>query len=121
MKGIVITTGNEISVKDFGEPLYKTVGAAVGGLIEIVRPRGLKRPFCMIVNDEGLIRNLPINPIGSLLYQSHKHGQPIAGDIVIMKENECDITGLEDAEISQIKDLIRKAFIEAALMKRSKE
>ena len=31
MKGIVITTENRLTVKDFDAPLYKSVGAAVGG------------------------------------------------------------------------------------------
>ena len=51
MKGIVITPENEISVKDFGEPLYQTIGEAVGGYIEHVNPRLLDAPFCMIVNE----------------------------------------------------------------------
>lgn len=40
MKGVVVTTDMEIHVEDFGEPLYKTVGAAVGGHIEHVLPLG---------------------------------------------------------------------------------
>ena len=30
MKGIVINTKNEVSIEEFAEPLYKTVGKAVG-------------------------------------------------------------------------------------------
>ena len=46
MKGIVITTGNELCVQDFGEPLYQTIGKVVGGYIEIVHPKGLPEPCC---------------------------------------------------------------------------
>ena len=77
MKGVVVTTDMEIHVEDFGEPLYKTVGAAVGGHIEHVLPLGLKKPYCMIVNEEGLLENLPINSIGCLLYGTAFHQCPI--------------------------------------------
>ena len=38
MKGIVISTENQLTVRDFGAPLYKTIGEAVDGWIEIVHP-----------------------------------------------------------------------------------
>lgn len=86
MKGIVITPENVISVQDFGDPLYKTVGAAVGGGIEIVHPRLLEQPFCMIVDDEGLLKEYPLNVVGSFLYETLSHGCPIVGTVVFMKE-----------------------------------
>ena len=52
MKGIVVTTIHTMYVKDFGEPLYKTLGKEVGGHIEVVHPRELKAPLTMIVNEE---------------------------------------------------------------------
>ncbi len=106
MKGIVINTDNTVEVRDFGEPLYKTVGEAVGGCIEIIHPMGLAKPLVMIINDEGLLRELPMNMVGSLLYGTHTHGHPIAGNIVIMKTGcTCDgpdIVGLTDEEIAQL-------------------
>ena len=86
MKGVVITTGDEASVRDFSTPLHESLGAVVGGCIEIVHPQGLKPPYCMIVNDEGLLKKLPLNRAGSLLYGTQFHGSPIVGDIVIMAE-----------------------------------
>lgn len=106
MKGIVIKTDGNMSVKEFGEPLYQTVGAEVGGHIEIVFPRGLLKPYLMVVNEEGLLQNLKLNGIGSVLYGTPKHGQPIVGNVVIMKggivNGEPDIVGLEDGEISEM-------------------
>lgn len=106
MKGIVITTDGSVSVKDFEKPLYKTVGAAVGGYIEIVHPRELPRPYLMIVNKAGLLQNLALNGIGSVLYGTPAHGQPIVGHIVIMKDGfvngEPDIVGLDDKEIHEM-------------------
>ena len=86
MKGIVVTPYDEIYIEDFSEPKYKTVGDAVGGFIEIVRPTGLPKPYAMVVNEEGLIHGLPYNRVGSLLYGTHIHGNPILGNIVILKE-----------------------------------
>lgn len=112
MKGIVVTTDCEVRVEDFSDPLYKTVGSAVDGYIEHVHPMRLACPFCMIVNEEGRLRNLPVNSIGSFLYGTDQHGEPIVGDIVIMKDGYCngepDIVGLEDAEVEKVKYVISK-------------
>ena len=106
MNGIVIKTDMSVSVREFGEPLYKSVGEAVGGFVEHVIPRYLMNPFCMMVNEEGLLRGLPVNPYGCIFYGSHIHGIPIVGDVVIMKDGmvngERDIVGLTDDDISVI-------------------
>ena len=106
MKGIVISTDEMVEIKDFAAPLYKTLGEAVGGTIEIVRPRGLARPYVMIVNDEGLLLDLPLNRLGSLLYRTFEHGSPIVGNVVIMKEgmtsNGPDILGLDAIEVGSL-------------------
>lgn len=103
IRGIVISTDNMVEVKDFAPPLYQSLGEAVGGTIELVRPRGLARPFVMIVNDEGLLLELPLNRLGSILYETQKHGSPIVGNIVIMKEGWTDegedLLGLSDEEV----------------------
>ena len=105
MKGIVVKTDMTIEVRDFAEPLYKTVGEAVGGYIEIVHPMGLQNAV-MVVNDEGLMHSLPLNVIGSCLYGTHIHHSPIVGNVVIMKEGyvngERDLIGLEDSEIEPL-------------------
>lgn len=45
MKGIVITTKDEMRVQEFSEPAHKSIGEAVGGWIEVVRPVRLERPY----------------------------------------------------------------------------
>lgn len=107
MKGIVVTPDMEISVQDFPEPLYKTVGAVVGGWIEHVLPVNLDPPYCLICNEEGLLKGLPANPIGSWLYGTQEHGQPVVGTVVIMKDadigdGEMDIVGLTDDEVDEL-------------------
>lgn len=107
MKGIVVTTDLEIRIEEFSDPLYKTVGSAVGGYIEHVKPARLRHPYCMIVNEEGRLLDLPLNHIGSFFYGTDQHGEPIVGNIVVMKDGyrngEPDIVGLDDSEVEQVK------------------
>ena len=104
MKGLVINTENKMKVADFGEPAYETIGKAVGGWIEVVHPKGLPAPFCMVVNEEGLLLGLPLNLLGSILYGTARHGNPIVGNIVFLKEGfttagERDFIGLDEDNI----------------------
>ena len=111
MKAIVITTDNTISIREFSAPLHESMGAAVGGMIELVHPIGLLRPYCMIVNEEGLILDLPQNRMGSLLYGTHFHGCPIVGDIVIAKTGFTasgpDIVPFEEDELEHLYKLLK--------------
>ena len=111
MTGIVITTKNEMRVQEFSMPAHKSIGEAVGGWIEIVRPVRLKRPYCMIVNDEGVLLNLPRNIFGSFLYGTNYHGNWILGDIVLLKEGinsdgDRDILGLDEQDIKYLCDMV---------------
>ena len=83
MKGIVITAENTMRVQEFSEPAYRSVGDAVGGWIEVVHPMRLEQPYCMVVNEEGMLLKLPINSFGSFLYGMDRHWNPILGDIVM--------------------------------------
>lgn len=122
MKGIIVTAGNEVTVKDFGAPLFMTLGEAVDGSIELVYPRGLAAPFCMVVNEEGLLRGFGINRVGSYFYETHKHGSPIVGDVVFMKtdmtEESPDIVGLNEEDIDF---LWKNIYPFIAVLKRSKK
>lgn len=108
MKGIKITTCNTIDIIDLNEPLYKSLQEVVGGYIEIVRPKGLHHPYCMIVDEEGVLKQKPLNRIGSELYNFENQGNnsPIVGDIVIVKEVELDegrdISPLTEDEIAEL-------------------
>ena len=113
MKGLVITTDNKVHVEDYGNPLYKTVGQTVAGYIEIVHPRYLPRPYMLVINEEGKLIDLPINKTGSVLYGCDiDHGEPIVGDLVIMKDGyvngEPDIVGLDDEDIPRILSLLAR-------------
>lgn len=99
MKGLVVTTDRKMYPKDFGYPIRSNaVRKVLDGYMEVVHPMLLKRPFCILVNDEGLIRNLPVNEFGTFLYQGI-----IAGNLIIAKigfvDGERDIIGLDDKEL----------------------
>lgn len=55
MKGLVITTDNLMRIEELTAPVYKSIGRAVGGYIEVVHPKGLIPPYCMVVNEEGFV------------------------------------------------------------------
>lgn len=96
MKGLVVTTERKMYVKDFisNDAIYKVLG----GYMEVVHPMLLKQPFCILVNDEGRIKDLPVNEFGTFLYQDI-----IAGNLILVKEGLFgggrDITGLNDKEL----------------------
>ena len=98
-------------IKLLEEPLYKSAGREVGGYIEVVHPRFLPTPFCIIVNEEGLITGLPSNSVGSFWYGTGIHGWPIAGDLVVMKDGftdgEPDIVGLTQEEADLVATMVK--------------
>ena len=106
MKGIVVTTDNQVFTQEFKEPAYRSIGKIVGGYIEVVRPVFLPSPYVMIVNEEGLLKGLPRNEFGCFLYGSVYHKSPIVGDIVIMKEGfvdgEIDFVDMDLYEIGKV-------------------
>ena len=103
IKGIVITADNDISVQEFEEPLYKSAGAVIGAdLVEHVRPPRLPSPYCMYVDEEGVIKGLPINSTAGWLC-----GHIIVGTVIIFKDGiaadgEPDTISLEDEDIEEL-------------------
>lgn len=90
MKGMAINTENRMRFKDFKEPLLDSLQKEVGGYIEVVHPKYLPEGLCMVVDDEGLMKGSAINSAASVLYGTPKHGQPIVGNGVILKEGFVD-------------------------------
>lgn len=108
MVGLVVTAENEMSTVEYDSPHYDVIKEAVGGWYEHVRPVGLERPYCMMVNEEGLLLRLPVNLIGSILYGTPQHGQPIVGNIIFLKEGyhggEPDVVGMTADEAQSLGD-----------------
>lgn len=114
---IVITSGLQMSIQEVEVKdglLLDGLKKIVGGWIEVVRPRRLEHPLCMVCNEEGLLLGLPLNAVGSYLYGSDKHGNPIVGDIAILQEGirngEPDIEGLPDGVIQDVLSQLKKGF-----------
>lgn len=113
MKYLKVTTKNEISVVDVsnnpGSYLYAKLANAIGcSIIERVNPLGLPDPYCMFVDEEGLLKERPVlNPIGSYLYGYHEHGNPTVGDILIgkniMTDEGPDVGGLDEQDIQLVR------------------
>lgn len=109
MKIIEIDTNCSVEVLDIQGDIGTFIRGRLGGYMEIVHPRGLKDPLIMIVDEEGLLKKLPVNPVGCAFYETHKLGQPIVGKIIIAKIVEVDsgegymehdIGGLTDEDIN---------------------
>jgi hypothetical protein len=62
--------------------------AAVGGYVELVRPlppvdQAFGGSVKLIVNEEGRLNDMPLNPVASMLA-----GQPIVGSVLICAQND---------------------------------
>lgn len=100
-KAIVLTTGGKMEIRELevkNGTLWESLREVVGGDIERVKPMFLSRGLVMVVNEEGRLRDLPVNPFASLLYGTHLHGTPIVGDVAILgecyRDNGLDFCGL---------------------------
>lgn len=93
----------------------KQIGAE---FVESVHPKGLKEPYMFLCDEEGLLKGKPvINFLGSWLYQTQDHGDPIVGDIMIVKEVSTpegrDFDGLEAGEAEVMAEWLLSKFREA--------
>ena len=102
MKAVVIKTTGSIYPVTLTKPLHRSAGAIVNDQIEVVRPINLKRPYVLICAESGRLKDMPLNLVASYLYGTHHHGNPIVGDVIIMRENGVDLVGLEDLELLRI-------------------
>ena len=113
MKTVKVTTDNIVSVIDIDFDNYREIQKAIGGHFETVHTSQMKKYFSdssiiMLVDEEGLLKSLPMNFLGSLMYGLLDHGHPIVGDLILAKIVGVDITAPDDAEL--IKDKILRDF-----------
>lgn len=71
-----------------------------------------KAPVVMIVDEEGVIKDLPVNTIGCYFYNISRHGCPIVGDMILGLLVGPDITGLGDRDAEQWMEKMLKDFPE---------
>jgi len=97
---LFVSTENVVEIVEVNDDQIRE---KIGGWMEIVRPRGLPN-FCLLVDEEGLLKNKPINSVGSLWYGYRTHGNPIVGDILISKlDGEGNLVSFDDADILYVK------------------
>lgn len=116
-KLIKITPDLEVSVVEWPEGAgYQFLQEQIGGHIEHVRPvrlyewlkkRNLPEHYCMLVDEEGLLKDLPFNPLGSYLYKTDQHGCPIAGPILIVQETEDDFVPIAAMDFGELLMLLK--------------
>lgn len=138
MKLIKITIDNEISVHEFPKGNYSEQNEALSNLIgpkcrlvEHVMPNRLYKVLggsnkvenievncvSMLVDEEGLYHDLDMNYVGSFLYETDKHGNPIVGNILIVGEmwtgDGIDFCGMSEQQFSllypKLEELTKKA------------
>lgn len=116
MKTLKITTNNKISIVDVDFKDFRSIQQAIGGYFENVKALKLwdyfKAPVVMIVDEEGVIKDLPVNTIGCYFYNISRHGCPIVGDMILGLLVGPDITGLGDRDAEQWMEKMLKDFPE---------
>ena len=79
---------------------------------EIIRPRRLPRGYVMVGDEESKLKPNFENFVGSWFYETDKHGEPIVGPVMILKEvfgpEGPELDGLVDEDIDIIFDSIGK-------------
>jgi hypothetical protein len=108
-KVIIISTNSDPCVKDLPNLDIHTVGREVGGCIEQVWPCRLSPPYLMVVNEEGRLTGLPVNPVASYLYGTDTHGVPVVGNAVILREYQNDWAGLRESDIDALLKQLERA------------
>ncbi len=116
MKTVKITTDNVVSVTDVDFNDFRSIQKAIGGCFETVKTQKMydyfKQPMTFLADEEGHLKRLPLNQLGSYFYDTERHGWPIAGDIILAVPDGEYILGLEDAEAMKIQLLNDFDFLE---------
>ena len=102
MKTIKVTTDNKVSYVDVNFDDCKDIQRAVGGRFEAVHTKRIASFFgprvILLVDEEGLIKSLPVNQLGCFFYGTMFHGHPIVGDLILAKAVGEDWTAPDDVE-----------------------
>ena len=90
---------------------YQAIGC---DCIEVVHPKRLPHPYVMIIDESGALKELPLNPLASVLYETDKHGWPIMGTALLMKEAMTDegpdIVSLNEGDVESLRVVMNRAL-----------
>ena len=103
MQTVKVSTDDVVSLIDIDFDSYREIRSVIGGHFETVRTKRTASYFgspdiIMLVDEEGLLKRLPMNVFGSFMYGTAEHGHPIVGDLILAKVVGEDITAPDDAE-----------------------
>lgn len=109
MKTVKVTTDNKISIIDVDFDDFRSIQRAIGGHFETVHTRLMADYFkdpsvITLVDEEGLIKELPLNLVGSALCQG-----TIAGDLIFAQAQGEDIVAPDNPEA--LKDRLLHTFM----------
>lgn len=113
-KTVKVTTDNKISLIDIDFGNFKSIQQAIGGHFETVRTQLMADYFkdvsmIMLVDEEGLIKGLPVNSLGCALYGTPQHGCPIVGNLIFARIAGEDIVAPDDP--GALKDRLFHTFL----------
>lgn len=143
MKIIKVSTDLELSIHDFLEGNHsqqnKVLRELIGNnceLYEHVMPKRLYTELkqvdhhtkikgqcvSMLIDEEGLLKDNTVNLIGSYLYETDKHNQPIVGNILFVGEewggDGIDFCGIEESTFKKLELMLNNMIF---AMKATKE
>lgn len=111
-KTLKITADNRISVVRIDFDDIHSMQKALGGHFETVPVRAMrnyfKQPVIMLVDEEGLLKDLPVNMLGCIFYETSRHGHPITGDVILATVSGENI--LEDPDVVQTMERLLRDF-----------
>ena len=111
IKGIIIRTDNTWEIVEY-ENDYKYLQKVVGGLIEFVE---IAEGIDMVINDEGKILNMDLNPLGTILYG---HDAIVGNAIIVGVDYSTGETiSLTEENINRIVSFLKRAKEDADLMR----
>ncbi|MFR1926661.1 MAG: hypothetical protein ACLS2V_11700 [Clostridium paraputrificum] len=103
MKTILkISTDNHASLLETKDSIYDAITKDLGSCLDNVKTEKLGKRYYMVVSDDGYARNLPVNYIGSYLYNTDENIHFIVGDIYIVKDINSSYEGLNDEDIKYL-------------------
>ena len=101
MKTLKISADNEISIIDVNFDDFKSIQKALGGFetVHTVKMNNyFQGPVIMLVDEDGHFKNLPLNRLGSWMYDMPRHGSPILGDVLLAEARYEDIMAVQEPE-----------------------
>lgn len=131
-KLIRVSTDLQVTIHDYPEGSYQMQNGVLCKLIgddcdlyETVKPRRLYSKvkigkkmekeghrMVMLVDEEGLLKSLESNILGSWLYETDKHGYPIAGNVLFVGTKYTGM-GIDFCGISEdVAESLKKEFEE---------